>query len=223
MVKCLYYFDIIIYMQSTEEINLNTEETVLNTEESGKKIVISGQNNRYQMKKVMKVERIVKKRYDAEKWNLKPESLTYEHAIVMLNLIRDNNYNYCDYETMVVNQEIERKIYSYKQQDFKKNILDNSKIVELKNVVDKMLEVELDCYYCREKMSLLYVMARENKQWTIDRIDNDIGHNKDNYVLACLDCNLKRRRKSTEAFLFTKQMNIIKHDNNSVIEKEKIE
>ncbi len=205
-------------MEPTEETNINMDESDENIEtdkniETGKKIMISGQNNRYQMKKVMRVQRIIKKRYDAEKWNLKPESLTYEHAIIMLNLIRDNNYNSCDYETIVVIQEIERKIYSYKQQDFKKNILDKSKIVELQNVVDKMLEVDLVCYYCKDKMSLLYEMARENKQWTIDRIDNDVGHNKDNYVLACLDCNLKRRRKSKEAFLFTKQMNIIKQDN----------
>jgi thymidine kinase len=141
----------------------------------------------------------------------------------MLNSIRDNNYNSCDYETIVVIQEIERKIYSYKQQDFKKKILDKSKVVELQNVVDKMLEIELTCYYCKDKMSLLYEMAREQKQWTIDRIDNDIGHNKDNFVLACLDCNLKRRRKSKDSFLFTKQMNIIKQDNTNNTDTDNID
>ena len=47
---------------------------------------------------------------------------------------------------------------------------------------------------------------------SIDRIDNDKGHNIDNFHLACLDCNLKRRRRTDEKFLFTKQLNIIKQD-----------
>jgi hypothetical protein len=50
-------------------------------------------------------------------------------------------------------------------------------------------------------------------QWSVDRIDNDFGHNIDNFHLACLECNLKRRRRTDEKFLFTKQLNIIKSEN----------
>jgi hypothetical protein len=50
-------------------------------------------------------------------------------------------------------------------------------------------------------------------QWSVDRINNDLGHNNDNYHLACLECNLKRRRRSDENFIFTKQLHIIKQDN----------
>ena len=28
-------------------------------------------------------------------------------------------------------------------------------------------------------------------QWTLDRIDNNIGHSKENVVICCLKCNLK--------------------------------
>ena len=62
-------------------------------------------------------------------------------------------------------------------------------------------------------MYVLYENVRESKQWTVDRINNDLGHNIDNFVLACLDCNLKRRCKSVDKFLFTKQLNIIREDN----------
>jgi hypothetical protein len=62
-------------------------------------------------------------------------------------------------------------------------------------------------------MYILYENVREPKQWTVDRINNDLGHNIDNYVLACLDCNLKRRCRSSDKFLFTKQLNIIRQDN----------
>jgi hypothetical protein len=51
-------------------------------------------------------------------------------------------------------------------------------------------------------------MVRENKQWTLDRIDNNLGHNEDNVVIACLECNLKRRRTNQSKFLFTKQLKI---------------
>jgi hypothetical protein len=59
-------------------------------------------------------------------------------------------------------------------------------------------------------MLIIYDKSRENRQWTIDRIDNDKGHNCDNYHLSCFECNIKRRRQSDEKFLFTKQLTIIK-------------
>ena len=36
-------------------------------------------------------------------------------------------------------------------------------------------------------MFILYENVREPKQWSVDRINNDLGHNIDNFVLACLD------------------------------------
>ena len=53
-------------------------------------------------------------------------------------------------------------------------------------------------------------MVREPFQWTLDRIDNDDNHNKDNVVIACLDCNLKRRRRDADKFYFTKNLTIKK-------------
>jgi hypothetical protein len=75
------------------------------------------------------------------------------------------------------------------------------------------MECELKCRYCTKEMNVLYDISREMTQWSVDRIDNDLGHNISNFHLACLDCNLKRRRRTDEKFLFTKQLNIIKQDN----------
>ena len=47
-----------------------------------------------------------------------------------------------------------------------------------------MVECELKCYYCKCEMNVLYDISREMRQWTVDRIDNDLGHNIDNYYLA---------------------------------------
>jgi hypothetical protein len=41
-------------------------------------------------------------------------------------------------------------------------------------------------------------------QWSLERINNTIGHYQSNCVLACLECNLKRRTKNHEYFKFTK-------------------
>ena len=46
-------------------------------------------------------------------------------------------------------------------------------------------------------------------QWTVDRIDNSIGHDIENIVISCLKCNLQSR--SSDKFLQTKKM-VIKHE-----------
>jgi hypothetical protein len=48
----------------------------------------------------------------------------------------------------------------------------------------------------------------------LDRINNDLGHNNDNVVISCLECNLKRRKKSKDSFLFTKQLKINRQEYN---------
>ena len=72
-----------------------------------------------------------------------------------------------------------------------------------------MNKEEIKCYYCKCFMFILYEFARENKQWSLDRIDNELGHNKDNIVLSCLECNLKKRKIRKESFLFTKNLKIV--------------
>ena len=57
---------------------------------------------------------------------------------------------------------------------------------------------------------LFYKNVREEKQWTLDRIDNNSGHSNINTVIACLQCNLQRRNTNDKKFLFTKQMRLIK-------------
>ena len=107
----------------------------------------------------------------------------------------------------------EKKLTGYKQQDIYKKNLNIEKIINLKHIIDKLIETEIKCYYCKCEMYILYENVRDLKQWSVDRINNDLGHNVDNIVLACLDCNLKRRCKSSDKFLFTKQLNIIRQDN----------
>ena len=62
------------------------------------------------------------------------------------------------------------------------------------------------CYYCREKCCLVSEKKRDKKQWTLDRINNYDEHSNNNTIICCLECNLQRRRKNSEKFLFTKKL-----------------
>tara|TARA_Y100000389_G_scaffold193680_1_gene222719 strand:- start:1144 stop:1629 length:486 start_codon:yes stop_codon:yes gene_type:complete len=107
--------------------------------------------------------------------------------------------------------EIKKKINGYRNQDIKKDKLNI--IISYEETLEKLVESQLKCYYCKEKVCIIYKKIREPKQWTLDRLNNNIGHNKENTVICCLDCNLKRRVKNHEDFKFTKQL-IIKKTNN---------
>ena len=47
-----------------------------------------------------------------------------------------------------------------------------------------------------------YIECFKSNEWTIERIDNSIGHNKGNVEISCLNCNLRRRTMHYERYLF---------------------
>jgi len=106
-------------------------------------------------------------------------------------------------------KELQKKLNSYKQQDIKKDKNENG-LISYQELLEKLVISKLRCYYCKKEALLLYENNREQKQWTLDRLDNSCGHTKDNVVIACLKCNLERRCLNDEKFLFTKQMRLIK-------------
>jgi hypothetical protein len=183
-------------------------------EEAHKKIVISGINNCYQIKKLIKPKNVNenKKRVESEKWTF--DESYYEYSS-QLKILIDLSNNLNNEVSKIVVQEINKKINGYKQQDKLKKILDENKFLTFKTVLQKLIEYELKCHYCKTELKILYDISRQMTQWSVDRIDNDKGHNSDNFYIACLDCNLKRRRRSDDKFLFTKQMKLVKVDNDN--------
>ena len=180
-----------------------------------KTINITGQNNKYQMKKLIKERNTQpKKREVSKKWTFDEDNFNYDKQMkLIIDISKMNLENNIDDDIIkIAIQEINKKICSYKHQDIIKKKLDVELFIDFNCVINKMIECELKCRYCICEMSVLYDRSREMKQWSVDRIDNDKGHNKDNFHLACLDCNLKRRRRTDEKFLFTKQLSIIKKD-----------
>jgi hypothetical protein len=155
-------------------------------------------------------EKKIKKRVASEKWIFDQKYFNFDHLWKIINDI--NNSQYDTDITKITLQEINKKISSYKQQDILKKRWDENKFLTLECILKKMIECELKCRYCKCEIFVLYDKSREMKQWSIDRIDNNLGHNKDNFHLACLECNLQRRRRTDDKFLFTKQLNIIKQE-----------
>jgi hypothetical protein len=177
-----------------------------------KKVInISGQNNRYQMKKVTKINegKPMKKNNISSTWKFDKKYLKYEEQIVLIKDLNDSDVD------EVIKKQINSKIYSYKQQDMKKkNYDENSEnyknLIDFDIIIEEMNKCDLKCHYCRKEMLILYENVRDNSQWTVDRINNDVGHIKGNFNLVCLKCNLKRRRQNDEKYLFTSQLSIKK-------------
>ena len=108
--------------------------------------------------------------------------------------------------------ELKNKIQGYKGQDIRKNINNIDTLITLEDVVEKLVSNQLRCCYCSKEIYVFYKNVRDPSQWTLDRINNDLSHTKDNTCIACLRCNLQRRVIDADKFMFTKKMVIVKEN-----------
>lgn len=128
----------------------------------------------------------------------------------------------CDFSLLSLDEleesiisEIKVKLSSYINQDRNKKKLKSGEKgdkISLHNILEKMLTSKHKCYYCKNTYEILYEYTREPKQWTLERINNDLGHTNENCVISCLECNLKRRTTDIKKFEFTKNLKITKKD-----------
>jgi 5-methylcytosine-specific restriction endonuclease McrA len=102
-------------------------------------------------------------------------------------------------------REIDTKRKAYIYQDKNHEIYDPRYSITTERIVELLVGAELLCHYCREICQVAYKESMCRRQWTLDRIDNNYGHNDANVVIACLDCNLKRGTMDAERFRQGKQ------------------
>ena len=153
-------------------------------------------------------------------WTVKPENIrnsttashyfSKEEQVSIINqLFLDCDASYCN----LLSQELERKRYSYYQQDLRKErVTSINDIISKEDLISKLVTSKLKCKYCHKSILLFYKLVRDPLQWTLDRIDNYLAHTNSNTCVACLECNLQRRRKNADAFAFTKNLVIKKTD-----------
>jgi hypothetical protein len=149
-------------------------------------------------------------RKETNKWRFDNKYLELDQQRECLRAIHEKLPSATEEVCRELRRQIQHKISSYKMQDIQKDKFDEEKFVDFYFVVSLLMQKELKCYYCREDVYLFYNYVRENKQWTLERIENDRGHNKDNVEIACLLCNLRRRTMYHERYVFTKQLNVVK-------------
>ena len=109
-----------------------------------------------------------------------------------------------------ITSEIKKKIESYKRQDIKKNRYEERNFITVEECYSKLLSCNMKCYYCKCDMVIFYNQVRQDNQWTLERINNDIAHTGNNTVVACLECNLKRGTRNSDHYQFAKQLVIKK-------------
>ena len=196
---------------TTNDNDTNDNDTNDNDTNDIKKIVII--DTILQNKHIKKINCIKEKkmRVETKTWGLNENELSHQTQLNMLfnKLEKVEKVEKDKYMSMLISH-IKTKICSYKQQDIVKKKLNEEQFVTFEEVVELLKICGLTCHYCSEHVFILYEKVRETKQWSLDRINNDIGHNSGNLVIACLECNLKRRRTNKDAFMFTKNMVIVR-------------
>ena len=129
-----------------------------------------------------------------------------------------------DFILSKIQDDIRSKVQGYKQQDIKKfcNPSPSSSIKKLTkdqvaqqiicahDTVELLVSKRLKCTYCKESCYIIYKSQYDKKQWTLDRIDNSIGHTAGNLVLSCLECNIKRGTMNKERFEKGKSIRIVR-------------
>jgi hypothetical protein len=105
---------------------------------------------------------------------------------------------------------LKQKYSSYKSQDKHSHKYDAEQHITYEQMIEKLYTSKLKCYYCDCDVSILYNKKRLKSQWTLERLDNNLGHYASNTCISCLDCNLRRRTDNHEYFKQSKQTKIIK-------------
>lgn len=157
-----------------------------------------------------KVKRVVTK---SDKWSFNCKDLIPETQYEFLKHLLDTSVkDVCNTSDFILKQ-INNKVSGYRSQDVEKKLLNLDLFVTRNDVLEIFRSSDLNCYYCKERTLIIYEYVRDPKQWTLERLDNSLGHNRDNVVLSCLRCNLRRRTMNSDRYLKTKAMaKIVKID-----------
>lgn len=138
--------------------------------------------------------------------NMNLSSIKQLQLINMLYM--DDEFN----EKKSLLSELKKKRNGYKQQDQKKEIYSEHHLISVNEIIEKLVSSKLHCFYCKNELLLFFKNKRDDYQWTLDRVDNDLPHTNDNTIISCLKCNLDRRVKDINTFTFSKQLKIVKKE-----------
>lgn len=151
-----------------------------------------------------KKERVVTDTRSWTKYVTKKNSLSEEN--IQRSYLGDKDHP----PSPILVNHIMTKLRGYKYQDQLKGIYQESDFVNYAYVIECLQKCDIRCFYCHCCCMLIYNYVREPRQWTLERIDNNLGHNKNNVQIACLECNLRRRTIHHERYIETKKLVFIR-------------
>ena len=109
--------------------------------------------------------------------------------------------------------ELNKKIRGYKAQDLRNGCYNEQIFIDINLIIEKLISCRLACVHCKVNVLVLYKNVRDPVQWTLDRINNSLGHNVGNIQISCFKCNVQRGTKSFIKFNDTKHQKINKISN----------
>mgnify|MGYP001197429116 CR=1 FL=1 len=155
----------------------------------------------------------IQSRYSRDKIN-KAQGKCVEQSkeVSYIDQIKLLNEAYLSENKCDIRREIKKKISGYKAQDKKDEERMIEGIISEEEVLEKLVASKLKCHYCSDDIFFLYDKVGEKKQWTLDRVDNTLGHFRNNIVISCLECNLQRKDMNKDKFKFTKNLKIVRSE-----------
>lgn len=168
-------------------------------EDNIKKIIV---DIKEKPKKKIKTDRLITKE---TVWN--HDNITYENEMEILKDLKNNIINE---DTKLLKKEIKKKLSGYKNQDVIKNKYNPESFINIHQTINKLIDCGCKCLYCGGISKIFYKFVRDVNQWSLDRIDNNFGHNYNNVEIACLKCNLKRKTTTLDKYILTHQINNVK-------------
>lgn len=145
-------------------------------------------------------------------------------CILCSNYHEDKASYICNYhDIQKFNKTIKIKIKSYNEQDLQKfKKIGNISCDDIKELFNKQ---RYKCYICDDVVISCNWKNLCCYQWTLDKIDNNIPHNKDNVLISCYFCNcrsypdFKQHNKICSSGCHTKNRDIKETKYNISIEK----
>ena len=94
-----------------------------------------------------------------------------------------------------------QRLKNYSYHDGDSNRYDETKFIQMSEVEYLFKKQSSRCFHCWESLTA--------ESWTLDRINNNYGHNTGNCLLSCLRCNTQRG--DTKLPIFTRKKALMRY------------
>jgi len=118
------------------------------------------------------------------------------------------NFNEISEHMIKLHTKILDKIASHRSYDKKNNMYDETEFINFEDIFMKLCRHKGKCYYCSQNLKILNYRRYQSNQMSIDRLDSSIGHCKQNTVISCLHCNIKKGSKTQTEYKKTLSLEI---------------